>query len=151
MSRPVIIGMNNPHSTDPDHALTPHTEGTTGWRLWVMLASVTPVSSEGYMRRFERINLLNETSWDPIRAGHGSQDLWTSLRGRTVLVLGAATRNVLWLVPRPPLLWSESRGVRWCFVPHPSEFNRWYESELNRVMVGLRLEDLYFSGSHGMV
>lgn len=144
MRKPVIIGMVNPHSDDPDWALAPYPERVAGWRLWRMLADVADVSRKAYMEAFDRRNLLTKGFvWDPLEAGRESEGLWETLEGHTVLVLGDATRNVLWLPKPPPLLWSVHRGVRWCPVPHPSGVNRWYNDPLHRLAVGYRLEELY--------
>ncbi len=149
--RPVILGMNNPHSTDPRHALAPYPKGVAGYRLWKMLNGIRPeISRTEYMRVFDRRNLLNEKFWDPVRSRRNSEDLWQTLEGHTVLVLGQAVRNVLWLSKEPPLLWRDHRGVRWCSVPHPSGLNRWYNDPENVTAVGMRLEELYEQSSDAL-
>lgn len=95
-----------------------------------------------YMTMTDRRNLLSSRTWDAAAARSESDGLWESLEGRTVLVLGESVRRVLWLNPVPPLLWNERGGVRWCLIPHPSGLNRWYNDPLNRLVVGLRLEEL---------
>lgn len=140
--RPVIIGMNNPHSSDPRFALAPHPARVAGWNLWRMLQDVAGTSRAEYMRTFDRRNLLSERAWDPVAARRQSENLWESLEDHTVLVLGQSVRRVLWLQDAPPLLWRTDRGVRWCLVPHPSGLNRWYNDPLHRLAVGYRLEAL---------
>lgn len=149
MSKPVLIGMNNPHTTDPRVALFPAPAGCTGHRLWVMLNGRTGALRVEYLRVFDRRNLLSQREWCPLSAAAESVDLWDSLEGRTVLVLGQAARRVLRLPAEPELLWGTHRGVRWCSVPYPSGLNHWYNREVNREVVGLRLEDLYirYTGS----
>ncbi len=144
MPSPVILGMNNPYSKDSRFDLAPFPKRSAGYRLWAMLNALRPTPRALYMRRTDRRNLLHEVNWCPIKAREASKGLWDSLRGRTVLVLGHDVRRVLWLEDSPELLWRERDGVRWCFVPHPSGLNRWYNSEFNRTMVGLRLEELVY-------
>lgn len=139
----VIIGMNNPHSDNPEHALAPFPARVAGWNLWRMLADVSPgVSRLQYMRGFERINLLTAREWCPIEARRQSAGLLECLRGRTVLVAGRSTSNVLWLPAQTELKWAEARGVKYCYLPHPSGLNRWYNDKVNRLAVGYRLEEL---------
>lgn len=110
-----------------------------------MLDDVHPTPRALYMRRTERYNVLNARAWDPVAARDVSEDLWSRLEDRTVLVLGQEVRRVLWLPESEPLVWRSDRGVRWCMVPHPSGLNRWYNEQLNRLAVGLRLEELVYS------
>lgn len=145
-TRPVIIGMNNPHSTDSRADLMPHPSGVAGWRLWRLMADVSPISRGEFCRRTDRRNLLHARDWDPIAARRESEGLWETLQDRAVVVLGQATRNVLWLEDRPPLLWSVSRGVRWCLMPHPSGLNRWYNDSVCRAAAGHRLAQLVLCG-----
>lgn len=140
--RPVILGMNNPHSQDPRFALAPFPERVAGWRLWRMVHDVCGVNRRQYMDRTDRRNLLSAPDWSARAARTESEGLWEALEGRTVLVCGQSVRRVLWLSDEPPLLWREYHGVRWCLVPHPSGLNRWYNDELCRLAVGLRLEEL---------
>lgn len=139
---PVVIGMNNPHSDDPSMALAPFPERVAGWRLWHMVHEVTGIMRREYKRRTDRRNLLTGRDWDPVAARRESEDLWETLEDRSVLVLGQSVRRVLWLPVEEPLVWREDRGVRWCLVPHPSGLNRWYNDPLNRLAVGLRMEEL---------
>lgn len=140
--RPVLIGMNNPYSVRPEAALLPAPRGCAGWNLWRMLDEVRPTSRMEYSRVFDRRNLLNERLWNALRAARAGEDLWRALEGRTVMVLGREPVLALNLPRTPEIIWSVSRGVRWCYVPHPSGLNRWYSEEVNRIAVGVRLEQL---------
>lgn len=144
VSKPVLIGMNNPASpVDPTVALFPAPSGCTGHRLWKMLNELTGAHKADYLRAFDRRNLLSKRVWDPMLAAIESKNLWDSLKGRTVLVLGNSPCQVLHLPTETRLLWNNYRGVRWCLVPHPSGRNHWYNIEINRELVALRLEELY--------
>lgn len=140
--KPVLVGMNNPYSSRPEAALLPAPSGCAGWRLWRMVHDVSGVSRAEYCRTFDRRNLINTQWWDPLAARERGEALWRALEGHTVVVLGQATLASMWL-PRPlELLWSVSGGVRWCYAPHPSGLNRWYNNPVNRAAVGMRLESL---------
>lgn len=115
MTRPLILGMNNPHGAgDP---LSPH-EGA-GRRLRGLLPAL---SLEEYLAAFERRNLLPGSVWSDWRARAAARELLPALRGRDVIVLGkrvwAAFRTNAPHVPFfAAIEWS---GVRFHLLPHPS-------------------------------
>jgi hypothetical protein len=153
--RTVIVGMNNPHSDDPRHALAPFPERVAGHRLWRMLADVDQdVSRMDYMRGFDRRNILVGREWNLREARLVSLGLWGSLEGRRALLLGRPVLDALSLPATAPLVWQRPEGFllaspgpsAWCYVPHPSGLNQWYNDEMNRILVGLRLEEEYHRG-----
>lgn len=142
--------MNNPHSSDPVHALAPYPQGVAGQRLHDMLALVRPETRRAtYMRGFDRRNVLVGRDWSLRAAREVAPELWRSLEGRRVVLLGQAVLDAFRLPPTTPLVWhrpeylllDEPGPALWCLVPHPSGLNRWYNDELNRVLTGLRLEE----------
>ena len=141
-TRPVLLGMNNPHSQDPRWDLAPFPNYVAGHRLWRLVHDVCGISRKEWMYSTDRRNLLHARDWDPVAAREESEGLWETLQERQVTVLGRATARVLWLPVTPPLVWREDRGVRWCYMPHPSGLCQWYNTELHRLAAGLRLEDL---------
>ena len=142
MTPPVIIGLNNPHSGRSDTALLPYPKNCAGWRLWKMVHDVCGISRAEWCRRTERVNLVDAQIWDPLAGARRGEDLWKTLAGRRVVVLGAAPRNALRLNPSPALLWSVSRGVTWCWAPHPSGLCREYNDPVMRYALGCRMEEL---------
>lgn len=151
--RAVICGMNNPHSSDPRHALAPHPSGVAGHRLWSMLAEVRPdVSRVEYMRAFDRRNVLAGSRWSAseARAEAERSGLWATMQGRVVVLLGREVPRVLGLPRTEPLEWvHQSSGLlethgpeRWTMVPHPSGLNHWYNDPIHRLAVGSLLEEL---------
>lgn len=142
--RPIILGMNNPISSDPEHALFPAPEGCTGHRLWTMLHARTQCSRAAYLSAFDRRNLVPGKFWSPRIAREQATALIEELRGseRVVLVLGAEPRDALGL---HPLLVHPSyqHGVVWRQLPHPSGRNRWYNTPGNRETAELLLEEMY--------
>jgi len=146
MSRAIIVGMNNPLSENPRAALMPYPKNSAGWRLWKMFHDVTGLSRAEYMRGFERVNLCDSRDWDPKAARSKAEALWPRWGGRTVVICGRAVQQVLWLQPRATLAYSVREGVRWCYILHPSGLSREYNDERMRLVVGLRLEELYHNG-----
>jgi hypothetical protein len=63
--RPVLVGMNNPVSSDPAHALFPHPPGCTGYRLWEMLKTRIPhVTRREYLDAFDRRNVVGHAVYN---------------------------------------------------------------------------------------
>lgn len=140
--RPIIIGMNNPHSTDPRYVLFPTPPGCAGWRLWRMIADVRPGTyRQHYIDVFDRRNLL-VGNWSRRRAIEAAATIELP-RGATVVLLGAELRDTFDLPARPihPIV-DTSRGVVFRQVPHPSGRCLWYNNEENRRLVGALLSDL---------
>lgn len=143
--RPVLVGMNNPLSSEPTHALFPHPAGCTGHRLYEMLKSRVPgVTRRQYLDAFDRRNVVSAKSYDKQLAREGASALYNEFfgTGRTVVLLGADT-VVAFGLPRLLLHPQENGGVTWRQIPHPSGRNLWFNSEENRTLVAMLLEDLY--------
>jgi hypothetical protein len=143
--RPVLIGMNNPVSSEPRHALFPYPPGCTGHRLLTMLQSRLPdVTRQQYLARFDRRNVVSMKLWSAKLAREGAakleQEFWGS--GRTVVLLGNDTVAAFGH-PRSLLHPQLIGGVTYRQIPHPSGRNLWYNDETNRALVASLLEDLY--------
>lgn len=149
--RPVLVGMNNPLSSDPRYALAAFPQGVTGHRIYQMLHERTGCTRAAYMRAFDRRNALTARRWDVNEARRESGDLMSRLAGRRVCVLGRDTLNALYLRGTVrPLEWQEhDQGAQWCYMPHPSGLNLWYNDEVNKIAVGMRLEQLYEESIRG--
>ena len=145
--RPILLGMADPHSDDPRHALAPDPPGCSGWRLWKMLYEARGVEKDEYLVRFDRRNLCGGRSWDADAAVIRGRELAATLAGsgRTVVALG---QRVWWAlgfkrVPAPkPASSVHSNGCRWIYLPHPSGMNVWYNDALNRWTAGALLAEL---------
>lgn len=140
--KPVIIGMNNPLSLAPQHALYPHPSRSTGHQLWRMLNMLRPeVTKRDYIRAFERHNLC-QGPWRLATARQVASDMLPELQGRTVLLLGERVRQAFRLPPQlvHPIRW---HGVEFRQVPHPSGRNLWYNHPTHLLIVGALLEDMY--------
>jgi len=144
-TRPVLIGMNNPISGDPKHALFPYPPGCTGHRLLTMLQSRLPgVSRRQYLERFDRRNVVSMRSFDAKLAREGAAKLDHEFfgSGRTIVLLGNDTVAAFGhprLLIHPQVI----GGSTWRQIPHPSGRNFWYNDQTNVDLVASLLEDLY--------
>ncbi len=141
-SKVVLLGMNNPLGTRPEHALYPYPPGCTGWRIWDMISSKLEISKSQYLRAFERVNMIDSRTWDKKRAKLRIPELVERFQDRTVVVFGAQPRSVLGL---PELLIHPQmiHGVTWRQLPHPSGRNLWYNDQTNRELAACLLVEMY--------
>lgn len=143
--RPVLVGMNNPVSSAPEHALFPYPPGCTGHRLLEMLQSRVPTATrKQYLDRFDRRNCMNSKLFDRYLAAQGARALHEEFWGsnRTIVLLGKDTVAAFGI---PPLLIHPQviGGATWRQIPHPSGRNHWYNDEQNKLLVAMLLEDLF--------
>jgi hypothetical protein len=144
-TRPVLIGMNNPVSSEPSHALFPHPEGCTGHRLYEMLRSRVPhVTKRSYLNAFDRRNLVPFKTYSATIAKKCAmeleQEFWGS--GRTIVLLGLEVVKAFGH-PRSLIHPQLIGGATWRQIPHPSGRNLWYNAATNSSLVGCLLEDLF--------
>ena len=138
--RILIVGMNNPISTNPKHALWPDPVNCTGWRLWKLLEARTGATAEQYTQAFDRTNMVIG-NWDRGAA----LEWWVQSRDRireeydVCLLLGAATRAAAEMTQLPDLCIRGGIAT----LPHPSGLNRWYNNHVNRAAAEILLEELY--------
>lgn len=143
--RPVLIGMNNPVSAAPEHALFPYPPGCTGHRIYEMLQERVPdVTRRQYLDAFDRRNVVSAKVFDKKLAREGAakleQEFWGS--GRTIVLLGNDTVAAFGH-PRSLVHPQVIAGATWRQIPHPSGLNRWYNDPENRKLVSMLLEDLF--------
>ena len=140
--KPLLLGMNNPLSDDPEYDIYPYPEGSTGWRLWKMLPEGTTRAQ--YLDMFDRRNLLRAREWHSAEARRAAELLLPDLAGRAVVVLGTQVRAALDLPQTEPLVWRRCLPYEfnWIAVPHPSGRNCWYNEPGRRDQVGAMLRAL---------
>lgn len=152
--RPVILGMNNPYSTDPYYALYPHPENSAGARICAMfLASASqaglPLTRRDYIKGFDRRNLVDTPTWNMEYARQRANQARGELQGRKVVICGTAVLGVLGLRRHEWLVWSERSGdlfkdpFDYVLVPHPSGRCREYNDPAVGKAVGDLLLKLY--------
>lgn len=145
--RTIIIGVSDPYTTDPSHALSAREANSAGSRLYRMLVEYEgrsgrfPSSPLEYEDSFERLNLC-VSSWDIREASRKVLKLALYLHGRRVLFLGnsvAGCASATLDFPRPPK-WEwvrvQKHGFDCASVPHPSGRCRDYNELSNRLKTG---------------
>ena len=148
------MGMNNPISSDPAHALYPWPKNCTGWRVWRMLCDGLDreVPRSSYLEAFERVNVLPGREWSQREGRYQAGVLARRLvaEDRTFVVFGAQCRaGVDLLAGVEALRWQEGalRPWRATWAPHPSGRCRWYNEAGNRDRVCALLAELFNEGS----
>jgi hypothetical protein len=145
--KPVLIGMNNPYNGDPRYALYPSPDISAGGRLCTMFLAAANragihADSFDYISGFERMNLINTPTWDPVSAKIASRTLKPTLMGREVIICGVSVLTMMdlqrheWLCwhRRPPDLFENS--FDYVLIPHPSGRCREYNDPEVVVAVG---------------
>ena len=136
MTRPLLVGEDNPHSADPRMALHPLLAGAAGSRL----AAILGLDAASYLGAFDRTNLC-ATSWNLREARAFAARTLLARAGRGALILLGARVCSAFLVPFEPFEPFElvrrvgpralvARGV---VLPHPSGRCRiWNDKESAR-------------------
>lgn len=144
--KPILLGMNNPHSADPAHALYPSPEGCSGHRLWKMIYEASAMTRAEYVRLFDRRNLC-QGSWNARAAPALGDEFRKSLvPGTRVVVLGQKVWRALGLnmtTVRPRTRVRDSK-FSFYYLPHPSGLNQYYNDAMNRWWAGRFLADLVY-------
>lgn len=146
-ARPILLGMNNPLSSEPRYALFPHPTGCTGWRILELIRTRVPSATGAqYISRFDRRNLLSARSWSAREARDAAAKFLereSELRDRTVVVFGNEVRRLLGLERsgRPIV----RNGVTYVQLPHPSGRCRWYNESRNASAASRILADLFLA------
>lgn len=149
--KPVIVGMNNPYSDDPKYALYPHPRASAGHRLFEMLRMAgarkgVEVTSLTYVDAFDRVNLLNETRWDPAKASRSAPETLKLLRNRKVVLCGKSSAKILGIKRADfnlALQYNTSWDFNYVVIPHPSGLCREYNIAETVQRVGDLLLELY--------
>lgn len=157
--KPFLIGLSNPYSSDPAHALFPYPPRSAGHRLWRMLhelpehllttsqARHASVSKERYICAFERRNLTMVVN---AKARHLTKMAHLHLErippGSQVVLLGHEVRRAfsaaLRLEIRSELVHPQViEGITWRWLPHPSGRVRLYNDPVLRMIAGMVLAD----------
>ena len=153
--KPVLLGMNNPHSVDPARALGVKPAHASGHRLWQMLAisgmvreSPVIVDATAYEAGFNRYNLLDEEVFDPARFTHERRVLTMGrLHNCIVVMCGTNVPRTLGLKHNGfDLKPQDGPGFIYYVIPHPSGLCREYNDMGMRVKVGNLLLMLYLLG-----
>lgn len=129
-TKPLFVGMNNPHSDDPQFDLYPWPPNSAGHRLWLMINEATGVSAAAYRHLVDRQNLVRGKKWSAASAKRNAREI--NVVDRTVVVLGRAVAKAMGLPDKMAPLTSVTIGrTTYWYFPHPSGRCRWYNDEGN--------------------
>jgi hypothetical protein len=137
--RPYILGLNNPKGLP---ALDPTVPGSAGDRLFRIVTTLRPMSTEAWLRRTQRYNLLPypELPRDYRAQARVAADwLGPKISGRTVILLGSDVATALGHTA-PPFVWADDRD--WIQIPHPSGKNLFYNDPVNRLATSVLFHQL---------
>lgn len=143
--KPVLVGLSNPYSSNPDFALHVEPKTGSGYRLWKMLQSVDPtVTAEQYLKAFDRRNLTDGKNWSAAGLRKAARKMKFE-PGSTVVVLGNDVRLAFGLPDNMLIhpLYDDRLRITWRYVPHPSGLCRFYNNPVQKRLVALLLRDLY--------
>lgn len=148
--RPVLLGMNNPLSSDPRHALYPYPARSAGANLM----RIAGIPRSRWLDLFERRNVLPGAQWTHAAARSAGRVLRDELHERCVIILGSEVCEVVWpeaLMSRP-YQWQRHQtrsggvfgtlGGWWARLPHPSGRCRDWNSDWHRAAARVFFEEL---------
>lgn len=141
--KPVLLGMNNPVSDAPEHALYPHPPTCTGARL----LKFSGLERSVYLSVFDRRNVIGGRAWDGRLARERAPALREEFRGRTVVLLGAQVNSVMRGGTEhelaEPFVWTPDGHGGWMAkVPHPSGMNHFFNDLLHRELLAIFMAEL---------
>lgn len=144
--KPLLLGMNNPLSDEPEFDLYPYPKHSSGWRLWQMLPEGT--SRSQYLKAFERRNLIRSKKWMNSEARKSAEEMLPLLAGRLVVVLGSDVRAAFGFQRAEPLSLhsvdlGKGKSMAWVAFPHPSGRNHWFYNENNYAAAAAVITLLY--------
>lgn len=152
--RTLLIGLDNPHSRNPHHALLPMPDGATGDKIVQLIdeAMSADYSPAKYLRDFARLNLY---PGEAARSGKGATSTDRLLaRMCMILIAQAKYSGVVLFGKRVQTAFgdfvtfdndTDSKMVNFATfyaLPHPSGRNRWYNVPENRQYAARILESL---------
>lgn len=139
MTRPYVLGLNNPQGHTAFHTLP---VGCAGYRMWRMVHDVSGICETDWLRGTQRNNLLADAVLPRdyrSAARRRGEFLAPLLQGRTVVLVGndvAAAMGHAY----PPFVWDPDRD--WVQIPHPSGRNPFYNDPANRLAAGILLSEI---------
>lgn len=145
--KPIIVGINNPHSDDPEKALGVEPVGSAGNRLWLMVKDAANRQGKDfreidYLDGFDRVNLMEKPDYTPEQMRLRQYSLMASFTGRRVVMCGTKVPMTMGLRHSGFHL-GVQQGPNFVYyvIPHPSGLCREYNDQSMRHRVG----DLLFS------
>lgn len=155
--RTLIVGLDNPHASNPRTELAPGTYilGDSGQRLVEMMLDVLPeYVADNYRADFDRVNLYPSR---PAANGKGATKMDRAMaQWCAMYAVAGEYENVVLLGNRVKVAFADladlsddeqtvelgGRELKFYVVPHPSGRNAFYNDESNRTAVGELLVSL---------
>lgn len=144
MSRLLLVGLDNPQSRDPRHALFPYPPGCTGHRLWKMMRDQDEHFSRQMYHNISKTNLFPTGPVPTDKSFHrvAGDLLRVQLEGQNqrAVLLGAVVRDSVLAtqVQEMPdaMQFVIVQDAWYAWIPHPSGRNRDYNVPAYREKVG---------------
>jgi len=145
----LLVGLDNPQSSDPKHALWPRPANCAGYRLHQMIKLVDPTFSERHYLSIPRTNLFPvgpcPKSYKSEALRQAGELIRRQLEGQGtyVVCLGNDVRNaVIEASNLKATMFYEQLGSYYTWLPHPSGRNRDYNEKKMQRKVGAFLRAL---------
>ena len=151
----LLVGLDNPRSSDPRFALCPAPAGCTGYRIFDMVADQVPAYRRAqYLKDYSRVNLY------PVghaKNGKGATEMDRAMAGwallyadqgehAAVVLFGERVRlafnHLVELVPEEgeDIAFGQHQAasgtIIFCSMPHPSGRNHWYNNTEHKQLAG---------------
>jgi hypothetical protein len=138
--KPLLVGMNNPLSRDPQYALYPDPPRCTGWRIWQLLDP--PMTHDEYLEAYARTNIVEGQAWSAERARLNVNRIRDMMSGRRTVLFGAEVRIAMGWAKHALLTWHALSGTgQFALLPHPSGRNQWFNDARNRIIAARILRE----------
>ncbi len=137
----LLVGMDNPQSSDPRHALFPHPPGCAGHRLWQIMQEVEPVVTRGMYQNIVKTNLFSIGPYIKELAPMAGELLrrQIAVAGWHAVMLGNNAADAVMpgmRVAYPAMTWRPLGAGKMAWIPHLSGRNHDYNDEKFRKTVG---------------
>lgn len=143
IKKPIILAMEAPFIGDPTSNLLPLKVGGNFHSLWWMMAKIRKhTTQEAFINAFQFISLMDVQDWKYKTVSRKIAEVKDSMKNGDVIMLGQEVLRAMELPSVEPLLWQQSDNHRWCFIPSVTRQKHWFLDDINRIGVGLRLEEL---------
>lgn len=145
----LLVGLDNPQSNDPRHALFPYPPGCSGYRLMQFIQLADPNFTRMQYVSVHKTNLF-PVGMAPKRGAGRARKLadaavllhgQLSGTGRKVVLLGdevarAVLGDLIELGGLKECTFERIDGVHYAWIPHPSGRNHYYNDEGARLKIG---------------
>ena len=141
----LLVGLDNPQSSDPRHALFPRPAGCTGDRLLGIIQSVDAEFSMSEYHAVPKTNLFPvgacPKKFKAVYLVEAGQHLRAQLRGRgaKIVLLGNDVRAAVFqtaTAPEKPGEFVKFFGAEYAWIPHPSGRNHYYNDPKHVKKIG---------------